>query len=176
MTLDLAEFPSPIGKILLATRDGALCSLEFRERWPHRHPRLTERFGALDFRPRDPTGMCNRLAAYFAGDLHAFDGVALDAGGTPFQQRVWAALREIRAGETISYLTLARRVGEPTAARGVGARDGPNGANPRATVVPCHRVLASDGRLSGYAGGVHRKRWLLGHERANTGAQNNLLL
>jgi methylated-DNA-[protein]-cysteine S-methyltransferase len=173
MTLDLAEFPSPIGKILLATRDGALCTLEFRERWPHRHPRLTERFGALDFRPRDPTGMCNRLAAYFAGDLHAFDGVALDAGGTPFQQHVWAALREIPAGETISYLTLARRIGDPTAARAVGAA---NGANPIAIVVPCHRVIASDGRLSGYAGGVHRKRWLLGHERANTGTQNSLLL
>jgi len=173
MTLDLAEFPSPIGKILLATRDGALCTLEFRERWPHRHPRLTERFGALDFRPRDPTGMCNRLAAYFAGDLHAFDGVALDAGGTPFQLRVWAALREIPAGETISYLMLARRIGDPTAARAVGAS---NGANPIAIVVPCHRVIASDGRLSGYAGGVHRKRWLLDHERAGTGAQKTLPL
>jgi len=132
MTLDLAEFPSPIGKIMLATRDGALCALEFRERWPHRHPRLTERFGTLDYRSRDPTGMCNRLAAYFGGDLHAFDGVALDAGGTPFQQRVWAALCEI--------------------------------------------PIASDGRLSGYAGGVHRKRWLLEHERAGTGDQKNLPL
>jgi methylated-DNA-[protein]-cysteine S-methyltransferase len=173
MTLDLAEFPSPIGKILLATHDGRLCALEFRERWPHRHPRLTERFGTLDFRPRDPTGMCNRLAAYFAGDLHAFDGVALDAGGTPFQQRVWAALREIPAGETISYLTLARRIGDPTAARAVGAA---NGANPIAIVVPCHRVIASDGRLSGYAGGVHRKRWLLDHERAGTIDQKSLPL
>jgi methylated-DNA-[protein]-cysteine S-methyltransferase len=134
---------------------------------------LTERFGALDFRPRDPTGMCNRLAAYFAGDLHAFDGVALDAGGTPFQQRVWAALREIPAGETISYLTLARRIGDPTAARAVGAA---NGSNPIAIVVPCHRVIASDGRLSGYAGGVHRKRWLLDHERAGTGDQKTLPL
>jgi methylated-DNA-[protein]-cysteine S-methyltransferase len=173
MTLDLVEFPSPIGKILLATRDGSLCALEFRERWPHRHPRLTERFGTLDFRPRDPTGMCNRLAAYFAGDLHAFDGVALDAGGTPFQQRVWAALREIPAGETISYLTLARRIGDPTAARAVGAA---NGANPIAIVVPCHRVIASDGRLSGYGGGVHRKRWLLDHERAGTIDQKSLPL
>ena len=173
MTLDLAEFPSPIGKILLATRDGGLCALEFRERWPHRHPRLTERFGTLDFRPRDPTGMCNRLAAYFAGDLHAFDGVALDAGGTPFQQRVWAALREIPAGETISYLTLARQIGDPTAARAVGAA---NGANPIAIVVPCHRVIASDGRLSGYACGVHRKRWLLDHERAGTIDQKSLPL
>src|SRR5262249_22247159 len=134
MTLDLAEFPSPIGKILLATRDGALCSLEFRERWPHRHPRLTERFGALDFRPRDPTGMCNRRAASSAGDLRACEGGARAAGGTPFQQRVWAALRETRAGETISYLTLARRIGDPTAARAVGAA---NGSNPIAIVVPC---------------------------------------
>jgi methylated-DNA-[protein]-cysteine S-methyltransferase len=117
--------------------------------------------------------MCNRLAAYFAGDLRAFDGVALDAGGTPFQQRVWAALREIPAGDTISYLTLARRIGDPTAARAVGAA---NGANPIAIVVPCHRVIASDGRLSGYAGGVHRKRWLLDHERAGTGAQKALPL
>ena len=173
MTLDLAAFPSPIGKIMLTTRDGALCSLEFRERWPHPHAVLTQRFGALEFRPRDPADVCGRLAAYFAGDLHALDAIPLDAGGTPFQRRVWDALREIPPGETISYLTLARRIGDPTAARAVGAA---NGANPIAIVVPCHRVIASDGRLSGYAGGVHRKRWLLAHERAGTGAQKGLLL
>src|SRR5262249_56662720 len=83
MTLDLAEFPSPIGKIMLTTRDGALCSMEFRERWPHRHAVLTQRFGALELRPRDSAGVCGRLAAYFAGDLHALDALPLDAGGAP---------------------------------------------------------------------------------------------
>jgi methylated-DNA-[protein]-cysteine S-methyltransferase len=173
MTLDLAEFRSPIGRILVAVRDGALCALEFREHWPRRHPRLTQRFGTLEFRPRDPAGVCGRLAAYFAGDLHALDALALDAGGTPFQRQVWAALRQIPPGETVSYQTLARRIGAPEAARAVGAA---NGANPIAIAVPCHRVIAADGRLSGYAGGVERKRWLLAHERAGTGAQKSLPL
>jgi len=101
------------------------------------------------------------FARYFAGDAAALAELPLDARGTPFQQRVWKALREIPDGATESYGALARRIGRPGAARAVGLA---NRANPLAIVVPCHRVVGSDGRLSGYAGGLDRKRWLLAHE------------
>jgi len=173
MTLEIAEFRSPIGTIVLAVRNGALCGLEFAEGCGHGRPPLARRFDAVALRrAEDPAGVCGRLGAYFAGDLHALDGLAVNAGGTPFQRRVWTALREIPPGETISYQTLARRIGAPAAVRAVGAA---NGANPVGIVVPCHRVIGADGRLAGYAGGVERKRWLLAHERGGTLAQRSLL-
>lgn len=98
-----------------------------------------------------------QLGAYFAGDPVAFE-VPLALGGTPFQERVWAALREIPHGETVSYGTLAARVGQPRGARAVGAQCG---QNPAAVVVPCHRVVGAHGALVGYAGGLARKRALL---------------
>ncbi len=103
------------------------------------------------------------LAAYFAGTLArgAFT-VPLDLRGTAFQVETWNALREIPYGTTISYSELARRVGRPTGQRAVGAA---NGANPIAIIVPCHRVVAADGSLHGYGGGLERKAWLVGHER-----------
>ncbi|MSQ42562.1 MAG: methylated-DNA--[protein]-cysteine S-methyltransferase [Dehalococcoidia bacterium] len=91
----------------------------------------------------------------------------LDPRGTAFRLRVWAALREIPAGETTTYGVIARRVGRPAASRAVGAA---NGQNPLAIVVPCHRVIGADGTLTGYASGLHRKRWLLDHEAASTRA------
>jgi methylated-DNA-[protein]-cysteine S-methyltransferase len=102
------------------------------------------------------------LDAYFAGALDALDNVAIDPGGTPFQQSVWSALRRVPPGETTTYLALARTIGAPAAVRAVGAA---NGANPIWLVIPCHRAIGSDGRLVGYAGGLERKRWLLEHER-----------
>jgi methylated-DNA-[protein]-cysteine S-methyltransferase len=102
------------------------------------------------------------LRAYFAGDLHALDTIAVDPlGGTPFQRRVWLALRSIPAGTTVSYQMLARRIRAPKAMRAVGAA---NGANPVPIVLPCHRVIGADGSLTGYGGGLPRKRWLLRHE------------
>ena len=173
MTLEVAEFHSPIGTIMLAVRDGALAALVFAEGWPDRRARLVKRFGDVDLRrAADPAGVSGRLAAYFAGDLGALDPIAVDAGGTPFQSRVWAALRTIPPGETVSYQTLARRIGAPTAVRAVGAA---NGDNPVGIVVPCHRVIGADGRLTGYAGGLARKRWLLAHERAGAAEQRSLL-
>ena len=173
MTLDVSEFRSPIGTLVLAVRDGVLCALVFAEGWAHHRARLTRRFGAVAFRrAQDRAGVSGRLAAYFAGDLHALDGLAVDAGGAPFQRRVWAALRRIPPGETVSYQTLARRIGSPAAVRAVGAA---NGANPVGIVVPCHRVIGADGRLTGYAGGLARKRWLLAHERADAAEQRSLL-
>jgi methylated-DNA-[protein]-cysteine S-methyltransferase len=107
-----------------------------------------------------------QLAAYFAGERATF-ALPLAARGTPFQARVWAALCGIAPGETISYAELARRVGHPTAVRAVG---GANARNPLAIVVPCHRVIGAGGALTGFAGGVERKRWLLAHEGALAGA------
>jgi len=173
MTLEVAEFHSPIGTIMLTVRDGALAALVFAEGWPDRRARLVKRLGDVDLRrAADPAGVSGRLAAYFAGDLGALDAIAVDAGGTPFQRRVWAALRTIPPGETVSYQTLARRIGAPTAVRAVGAA---NGDNPIGIVVPCHRVIGADGSLTGYAGGIERKRWLLAHERAGTLEQRSLL-
>jgi methylated-DNA-[protein]-cysteine S-methyltransferase len=104
-----------------------------------------------------------RLDRYFAGELTALDAIGVDPGGTPFQNRVWLKLREIPVGRTWSYADLARAVGRPRAVRAVGAA---NGANPIALVLPCHRVIGSDGSLTGYGGGLARKRWLLAHEGA----------
>ena len=173
MTLEIAEFHSPIGTIVLAVRDGTLTALVFAEGWPDRRARLVKRFGDVDLRgAADPAGVSGRLAAYFAGDLGALDAIAVDSGGTPFQRRVWGALRTIPPGETVSYQTLARRIGAPTAVRAVGAA---NGDNPVGIVIPCHRVIGADGSLTGYAGGIERKRWLLTHERASTLEQRSLV-
>lgn len=110
-----------------------------------------------------------RLAGYFDGDLAALQALPVAPGGTTFQARVWAALRGTVPGRTLSYAALAVQLGLPghAAARAVGAA---NAANPIALVVPCHRVIASDGRLLGYAWGVARKRWLLQHEAEHAAA------
>ena len=172
MTLEIAEFRSPIGTLVLAVRDGRLAALEFAERWQDRRACLSQRLGGAELRrAADPAGVPSRLAAYFGGDLGALDAIAVDPGGTPFQRRVWAALRRIPPGETISYQALAHRIGASAAVRAVGAA---NGANPVGIVVPCHRVIGADGRLTGYAGGIERKRWLLAHERAGALEQRSL--
>jgi methylated-DNA-[protein]-cysteine S-methyltransferase len=103
------------------------------------------------------------LEAYFAGDLSAIDGLAVETGGAAFAREVWAALRRIPAGSTTTYGALAARLGRPKAARAVGFA---NGANPVGVVVPCHRLIGADGSLTGYGGGLERKRWLLEHEGA----------
>jgi methylated-DNA-[protein]-cysteine S-methyltransferase len=104
------------------------------------------------------------LEAYLAGDLHAIDTVRVSARGTAFQQEVWTALRTIQAGATLSYGALAAQIDHPKAVRAVGLA---NGSNPIAVVVPCHRVIGADGSLTGYGGGLERKRWLLEHEGAD---------
>lgn len=110
-----------------------------------------------------PTRVRRAIDAYFAGDLRAIDALVVETGGTTFQREVWAALRTIPAGETRSYGALARTIGRPAAVRAVGHA---NGSNPIGIVVPCHRVIGGDGSLTGYGGGIARKRWLLDHERA----------
>jgi O-6-methylguanine DNA methyltransferase len=110
-----------------------------------------------------PAAIRRALAGYFVGDLTAIDAIPVATAGTSFQREVWTALRRIRPGMTLSYGALARKLGRPNSARAVGAA---NGANPIAIVVPCHRVIGADAGLSGYGGGVNRKRWLLAHEGA----------
>jgi methylated-DNA-[protein]-cysteine S-methyltransferase len=170
--LTIGEVETPLGSVTLAARGGALCALVFSDGWPRMRQRLARRFGALATLDEAPSRIAGgsalaraaaRARAYFAGDLAALDDLAVDVEGTPFQRGVWTALRAIRAGDAISYAELARRVGSPRAVRAVGAA---NGANPVSLVVPCHRVVQSDGSLGGYAGGLDRKRWLLAHERA----------
>jgi methylated-DNA-[protein]-cysteine S-methyltransferase len=105
------------------------------------------------------------MRAYFKGDIAAIDNLPVETAGTPFQTSVWRALRRIRGGKTISYAELARRIGKPRAVRAAGLA---NGQNPISIVVPCHRVIGSDGSLTGYGGGLPRKKWLLEHEGGST--------
>ncbi len=151
-----AVMDSPIGALVLVAQDDAVAGVYMEG---HRHQPDPSGHGA-----RDDTvlpALRDQLVAYFAGDLERFD-VHVDAPGTHFQRRVWAALREIPYGHTWSYGELAAHLGQPTASRAVGLA---NGRNPVSIVVPCHRVIGSSGSLTGYGGGVERKRWLLEHEQ-----------
>lgn len=156
------EITSPLGRIAIAARAGRLCALEFGRRRLARQ--LTARYAGMPRRwVRDPFGLSARIRAYLAGDLVALDGVPVETGGTLFQRRVWRALRRIPAGGTMTYGALARALGRGAAARAVGAA---NGRNPISVVVPCHRLVGGDASLTGYGGGLWRKRWLLRHEGA----------
>jgi methylated-DNA-[protein]-cysteine S-methyltransferase len=158
----LDVIPSPIGRIAIAARAGRLCALEFGAAPLARQ--LAVRYPAAPHRrARDPFGLSAKIRAYLAGDLTALDRIAVETGGTPFQQRVWRALRRIPPGSTMTYGALARALGRGGAARAVGAA---NGRNPVSVVVPCHRLVGGDRSLTGYGGGLWRKRWLLRHEGA----------
>lgn len=164
---------SPLGEIEIACSETALVALEFTDA-DDRFPRsLQRRYGAASLIDADdPLGVATKLAAYFAGDLAVLDAIAVDGGGTEFQRRVWMALRTIPAGTTTSYGALAVGLGQPTATRAIGLA---NGANPIAIVVPCHRVIGANGTLTGYGGGLPRKRWLLDHEQRHHRAAGLLL-
>jgi methylated-DNA-[protein]-cysteine S-methyltransferase len=123
---------------------------------------LQRRYGPVHLTQiTDPYGFSSRIHAYFTGDYCSLDEIPVNTGGTNFQQRVWSALRTIPAGTTTTYGKLAARLGKPTAYRAVGAA---NALNPVGIVLPCHRVIGSDASLTGYAGGIERKHWLLQHE------------
>lgn len=157
---------SPIGPLEVVTDERAVCALEFADVEERLTAQLARRFGRVALRRRrDPLGVRGKLEAYFAGDLRAIDAIAVNPAGTPFQQAVWRALRRIPPGKTSSYGRLAARLGRPAAPRAVGHA---NALNPVAIVIPCHRLIGSDAGLTGYAGGVERKRWLLRHEGALT--------
>jgi len=164
IVLKIVKVNSPIGVIHAVMHADKLCDLDFATRWPLKKSRLTSRFGEVSFEETDDAAdIRKRLEAYLDGKFTALDAIEVETGGTEFQERVWRQLRRIPVGTTISYGELARRVGNPKASRGVGAA---NGRNPVAIVVPCHRVIGTDGTLTGYASGVERKRWLLAHEGA----------
>jgi methylated-DNA-[protein]-cysteine S-methyltransferase len=166
-TIHTATVETPAGPFWLAAKDGALVAAGFADSAPRLLTRLGARFGPLEAREAaDPAGAVTALLRFLTGETTALKAVPVDLGGTPFQRDVWAALRDIPAGSTITYAELARRVGRPRAVRAVGTA---NGANPVSVVVPCHRVVGMDG-LRGYAGGVARKAWLLAHEKARPSA------
>jgi methylated-DNA-[protein]-cysteine S-methyltransferase len=159
---------TPIGTALIACdEDGNLRLFDWyddEDRW---RPMLRARYGDVKFvLQRDPYGHSSAIAAYMQGDVHAIDALPVVFSGTPFQNKVWHALRAIPAGTTLSYAALAKRIGEPKAVRAVGLA---NGANPVGVIVPCHRVIGADGSLTGYGGGLERKRWLLAHEARYAG-------
>jgi methylated-DNA-[protein]-cysteine S-methyltransferase len=168
-SLLIDQVETPLGAMLLVVEGDSLRALEFGDDEDRLLRDVRRREGAAgDLVPtRDPAGLSSRLRAYFAGEVEIFDDVPVRGGGTPFQRVVWAALREIPAGRTTSYGQLAARLGRPGASRAVGLA---NGANPVAIAVPCHRVIGADGTLTGYGGGLERKRWLLEHERASLAA------
>lgn len=157
MTLRYTLMDSPIGELLLAGDGDALTRLDLRDSGdPLPDP-------AEGWRRDDDafTETRAQVAAYFAGERGGFE-LALAPAGTAFQRRVWDALLTIPYGETASYGDVARRLGTPGAARAVGLA---NNRNPIAVIIPCHRVIGADGSLTGYGGGLERKRWLLAHER-----------
>jgi methylated-DNA-[protein]-cysteine S-methyltransferase len=158
---------TPIGQLaLVADEAGRLRATGFTEGHGRMEKQLQAWAGSqgCSLEPADnPGGLSDALRAYFAGDLTAIDKLPVETGGTEFQKNVWSALREIPCGTTWSYGQLARRIGRPSAVRAVGLA---NGSNPVGVVVPCHRVIGSDGSLTGYGGGLERKRWLLAHEGA----------
>jgi methylated-DNA-[protein]-cysteine S-methyltransferase len=162
MTLEFDTIDSPVGELLLVCGERGVHALEFDSDPERTRARLAARLGRVELRRRrDPRGFAGPLRAYFDGDLRAIERIPVDAGGSPFQRLVWDELRRIPAGETRSYAEIARAIGRPTATRAVGAA---NGSNPVAVIVPCHRVIGADGTLTGYGGGLERKRWLLAHE------------
>ena len=167
MKLDFATIQTPVGAVVLFARGDALIGLEFADH-PDRTQALQARFerylGPIEAREvRDPAGAASRLASYFAGDRHALDHQKVELHGTEFERGVWQQLCRIPVGTTISYAEIASRVGSPKGSRAAGQA---NGRNPVALFVPCHRVIAADGTLGGYGGGLDRKRHLLAHERA----------
>ncbi len=157
---------TPLGELLIvADHDGNLRAIDWtdHEARMRRLLRLHYDEDGFSLEPaRRPSSLTNAIGSYFAGELSAIDTLPVQTAGTPFQRDVWRALRQIASGSTLSYAQLAERIGQPSAVRAVGLA---NGSNPIGIVVPCHRVIGANGSLTGYGGGIERKRWLLQHER-----------
>lgn len=160
---------TPVGVVVLVESSGGmLCLAEFADR-PGRIERGLRRLGlwpAEVMAGKVAAATKAAFAAYFDGDIAALDRVPVELRGTPFQNDVWSALRRISPGEMLAYGAFAQRIGRPSASRAVGHA---NGANPLSIVVPCHRLVAADGALTNYGGGIERKRWLLDHEARYAG-------
>ncbi len=165
LTLFRDHLATPIGElVIIADGDGKLRAIDWTDH-EARMKRLLDRSygkgGYILLRKRDPGGLTSAMRRYFQGEITILASLPVAMSGTAFQESVWKALRRIKDGTTISYAELARRIGKPKAIRAAGLA---NGQNPISIVVPCHRVIGSDGSLTGYGGGLDRKRWLLAHE------------
>jgi methylated-DNA-[protein]-cysteine S-methyltransferase len=173
VTFAFDGYETPIGRMLIAfDDDGAVRALDWHDYEPRMRRLLRLHYLVMDARGGGevalrpgalPDAVRGALDAYFAGDLDALGAVPVRTGGTEFQRAVWSGLRAIPAGRAWSYAELAAFLGRPRAVRAVGAA---NGSNPVGVIVPCHRVIGADRALTGYGGGIERKRWLLRHERA----------
>jgi methylated-DNA-[protein]-cysteine S-methyltransferase len=153
---------TPAGTLVVAARGDSVVACGFEDHWDGLRDRVAARFPGAEW-IEERSAASSAVARYVAGELTALDDLAVDTGGTEFQRSVWAALRTIPIGQTWSYGKLAAEVGRSGAMRAVGSA---NGANPVSVIVPCHRVVRSDGSLGGYGGGLDRKSWLLAHEGA----------
>jgi O-6-methylguanine DNA methyltransferase len=164
MHLRQQEYTSPVATLLIVTDDeGVLRALDFADYEGRMQRLLRLHYGEYSLKPdAAPSEIVTALKAYFEGDLRAPHAIRTATGGTPFQQEVWQALRRIEPGTTKTYGQIAADLGRPAASRAIGAA---NGANPIAIVVPCHRVIGASGSLTGYAGSLPRKQWLLAHEQ-----------
>jgi O-6-methylguanine DNA methyltransferase len=159
--------------LLVSDGDGALRALDFDDCEARLHRLLRLHYGRFELATGPlPDAITKPLAAYFAGDFVAIKAIPVATGGSVFQRRVWDALRRLPPGSTVSYGALAASLGQPRASRAVGLA---NGANPVAIVVPCHRVIGGNGALTGYGGGLSRKRWLLKHEGVRLEPARDLL-
>jgi methylated-DNA-[protein]-cysteine S-methyltransferase len=156
------ELATPIGRVCVVSDAHAVRAVEFDGGESRLDTLLRRHYGPCTLtRAHDPGGFTSRLRRYFAGDLAAIDDIPTQTAGTEFARQVWATLRTIPTGTTATYQEIASAIGRPRASRAVGMA---NGANPVSIIVPCHRVIGSGNQLTGYAGGLDRKHWLLAHE------------
>jgi methylated-DNA-[protein]-cysteine S-methyltransferase len=166
-TLDffIDRLATPIGElIVIADGEGRLRTIDWTDHEARMKQLLDRHYGKGRYTltpRRDPGGLTGAMRRYFKGEIGVLKDLPVATAGTPFQTAVWKALRRIKGGTTISYAELARRIDKPRAVRAAGLA---NGQNPISIVVPCHRVIGSDGSLTGYGGGLSRKQWLLAHE------------
>ena len=169
LDLLIDRLPTPAGEmIVIADAEGNLRVIDWTEHEARMRQLLDQQYGKGTYTltpARDPGGLSSAMRRYFKGDRDVIDKLPVKTAGTPFQRSVWKALRKIKCGTTISYAELAKRIGRPKAVRAVGLA---NGQNPISVVVPCHRVIGSNGSLTGYGGGLPRKKWLLEHEGVKT--------
>lgn len=162
MELYIDKLATPIGEVRIVSDGVSLRALDFEDYEQRMDDLLRRQYGEIVFTEKsNPGGATHVMRAYFDGDIAAIESLKVANNGSEFQQIVWNMLRKIPAGKTWSYGQLAEAIGKPTASRAVGLA---NGSNPIAIVVPCHRVIGADGSLTGYGGGLSRKKWLLAHE------------
>jgi methylated-DNA-[protein]-cysteine S-methyltransferase len=158
------NFDSPCGPLsIVFDLDDILYHLDFPDQGDRQARLLTRRFKLYNLTPAFSTHIKDAILSYLKGDAVALDRISVQSGGTAFQQSVWRALKTIPYGRTVSYSELAKQIGNPNAIRCVARA---NALNPLSLIYPCHRVIGKDGTLTGYAGGLARKEWLLRHEGA----------